>query len=109
MGQFVKNNSLVDPLTDISQINQTFFRETFVRFLFSPSGAVYRTKFRFASDLVCGELSPDIDLFEISFTHRLFSGPEEHVPAMNQVKDAIKNSNISGRVFPWAMGYASWE
>ena len=107
--QFVKNNSLVDPLTDISQINQTLFRETFVRFLFSPSGAVYRTKFRFASDLVCGELSPDIDLFEISFTHRLFSGPEEHVPAMNQVKDAIKNSNITGRVFPWAYLYSAWE
>ena len=99
-----KNNNI----TDASQISETMFRETVVRFLFSPSGAAYKNKFRFQGDSpACGALAPDIgdiDLFEISFTHRLFSGPEEHVPAMNKVKTAIKNSNITGRVFPWAIG-----
>ena len=28
---------------------------------------------------------------------------------MNAVKDAIAMTNISGRVFPWAYGYAAWE
>ena len=102
-----KNNNI----TDVSLINETMFQETIVRFLFSPSGAAYKGKFRFRGDSPpeCGGLAPTIDLFEISFTHRLFSGPEEHVPAMNKVKAAIKNSNITGRVFPWTIGYASWE
>ena len=107
--EFVRNNSLVDPLTSISQISETVFRNTLTRFLFSPGGAMYRSKFRFESDLVCGDPAPDIGLFEISFSHRLFSGPEEHVPAMNQVKQAVKNSNIKGRVFPWAYLYSAWE
>ena len=106
--QFLYQNNNV---SDVSLINKTMFRDTIVRFLFSPTGAAYKDKFRFRDDspLVCGALAEDIQLFEISFTHRLFSGPEEHVPAMNKVKTAIKNSNITGRVFPWTMGYAAWE
>ena len=37
------------------------------------------------------------------------NGPEEHVPAMNAVKDIIRASNISGKVFAMALGYATWE
>lgn len=42
-------------------------------------------------------------------TFRLFNGPTEHVPAMNRVKDLIFTSNISGKVFAMALGYATWE
>ena len=48
-------------------------------------------------------------LSEITFVHKLFTGPEEHVPAMNRIKELIKNANLSGRVFPLSVGYASWE
>ena len=37
------------------------------------------------------------------------NGPEEHVPAMNRVKDIIESANISGKVFAMALGYATWE
>jgi len=90
-------------------INKTVFRKTLTQFLFSPSGTVYRNSFQFVSDLECGEEAPEILLFKLTYSHRLFSGPEEHVPAMNAVKDAISQSNVTGRVFPYAYGYAAWE
>ena len=107
--QYVVNNDLIGNSSSIEDITETLFRKTLTQYLFSPSGALFRGKFRFAEDLTCGENAPVIDLFEISFKHSLLDGPEEQIPAMNAVKEAIKLSNISGRVFPWAYGYAAWE
>ena len=108
-GKYVFENDLVGDVSGVEQINDTLFRKTLTQYLFSPSGASYRGKFRFSDKLVCGDPAPSIDLFEISFKHKLLDGPEEQIPAMNAVKDAIAMTNISGRVFPWAYGYAAWE
>ena len=107
--KYVLGNDLVGNNTDVALIEEELFRKTLTQYLFSPSGALYRGKFRFRKDLECGGIAPEIDLFEISFKHKLLDGPEEQIPAMNSVKDAIKDSDISGRVFPWAYGYAAWE
>ena len=45
----------------------------------------------------------------MSFRHHLMKGPEEQIPAMNRIKDIFHSSNFSGKVFPIAVGYASWE
>ena len=45
----------------------------------------------------------------IQFTHNLMSGPKEKIPAMNRVKQILKNANFTNRVFPMCIGYASWE
>jgi len=107
--EYVQSNNLVEQDMAVSLISQSVFRKSLTQFIFSPSGAAYRDSFRFQSDLVCGEEAPDILLFQLTYSHRLFSGPEEHVPAMNAVKKAIEHSNLTGRVFPYAYGYAAWE
>jgi len=107
--EYVYNNNLVDRNISIESLNQSIFRKTLTQFLFSPPGARYREAFEFKSDLVCGIEAPDVLLFKLTYSHKLFSGPEEHVPAMNAVKDAIACSNFTGRVFPYAYGYAAWE
>ena len=106
---FIYNNKLVDPDVSIASLNQSTFRKTLTRFLFSPAGALYRDAFRFKLDIECGIEAPEILLFTLSYTHKLLSGPEEHVPAMNAVKDSIAVSNVSGRVFPLASDYVDWE
>merc|ERR1712012_352009 len=45
----------------------------------------------------------------LQFTHHLMEGPKEQIPAMNWVKETIKEANFTNRVFPMCIGYASWE
>jgi len=90
-------------------LNETQFHNKLTQFLFSPRGGKYRGQFKFESDLVCGKKSSNILLSDITFTHKLFSGPSEHVPAMNLVKRIIREANLTGKIFPLSQGYAGWE
>ena len=45
----------------------------------------------------------------IQFTHHLMDGPKEQIPAMNRVKQILREANFTNRVFPMCIGYASWE
>ena len=45
----------------------------------------------------------------IQFTHNLMDGPSEQIPAMNRVKQILRDANFTNRVFPMCIGYASWE
>ena len=45
----------------------------------------------------------------IQFTHNLMNGPKEQIPAMNRVKQILREANFTNRVFPMCIGYASWE
>ena len=36
-------------------------------------------------------------------------GPKEQIPAMNRVKEILRNANFSSKAFPMCKGYASWE
>ena len=94
---------------NLESLNKTVFRKTLTQFLFSPSGTEYKESFQFLSKFVCGEEATEILFFKLAFRHRVFSGPEEQVPAMNAVKDAVSQSNISGRVFAHASVYFVWE
>ncbi|XP_075219371.1 patched domain-containing protein 3-like [Lycorma delicatula] len=81
------------------------------KYLFSPSGAKYNKNFRFADKLECGKLAPPITVASFDLKFKLFSGPEEALPAMNYVKDLLKNSNItSGDGFKaiWGKIFAHW-
>ena len=48
-------------------------------------------------------------LSTLTFTHRLFSGPSEHVPAMNRIKSIVASMNFSSIAFAEASEYAGWE
>ena len=95
--------------SSLSQMPESLFRETLTQFLYSPTGAKYQARFTFSKPLECGLEAPDVQLFEFTYTHKLFEGPSESIPAMNAVKKAIREANISGRVFAMAYGYSAWE
>jgi hypothetical protein len=100
-----------DELMNDNVSNHSFSR-TLTQFLFSPSGAAYQRQFRFAGGnekLVCGQAAPPVLMSSIAFIHQQFKGSAEHVPAMNRVKQLIREANISGKVFAMALGYATWE
>ena len=47
------------------------------------------------------------------FRFKSFSGPEQHIPAMREVKKIVKNAEFISRedskIFTWAFAFASWE
>ena len=55
---------------DVDILDNTLFSSSLTQFLYSPTGAKYRTGFKFSEDLKCGNSSPEILLSEITYTHR---------------------------------------
>ena len=53
--------------------------------------------------------STDFLLFMIEFTHKMFSGPTEHLPAMNRIKELVASFNFSSTAFAVGQEYAGWE
>ena len=86
---------------------ELFYRLT--QFLYSSSGAKYRKNFHFESSLKCGLQSPHIKLSSIEFSHKIFAGPSEHLPAMNRIKDLVASYNFSSTAFAVGQNYAGWE
>ena len=95
--------------SSLSQMPKSLFRKTLTQFLYSPTGAKYQARFTFSKPLECGLDAPEVLLFESTYTHKIFEGPGQSIPAMNAVKKAIREANISGRVFAMAYGYSAWE
>ena len=91
------------------QLSPDAFNDKLAQYMYSPKGGRYRQQFKFESDPECGQPLPALLLSQITFVHKIFNGPEEHVPAMRRVKAIIQNANITGRIFPLSIGYASWE
>ena len=85
------------------------FRNKFTRFLFGTKGSKHRLLLGFDQDMECGEPAPHMTMSMLQFTHHLMEGPKEQIPAMNWVKETIKEANFTNRVFPMCIGYASWE
>lgn len=106
---YMEKNDLVQDFFETFHVNQTEFYFRLTQFLFSPTGAKYRTNFQFDQNIICGQISPNVQLSTIKFTHHLFSGPSEHIPAMNQIKAIVESVNFSSRAFAVATEYASWE
>jgi hypothetical protein len=52
-------------------------------------------------------------LTNIGFKFKRFKGPEEHVPAMREIKSIVKNTEFkesdSSRTFAWSFAFAGWE
>lgn len=106
---YVKISSPRGSFDGFPALNETQFRSKLAQFLFSPKGGKYRQQFKFEKEPICGEKSSKILLSDITFTHKVFDGPSQHIPAMNRVKRIIKEANLTGKIFPLSQGYASWE
>lgn len=92
-------------------MNSTTLQVELGKYLHSKDGLQFHDRFEFANGArpKCNEEAPDVVMFKIQYQHPLFSGPLEHVPAMNKVKDLIKEVNIEGRVFAKSIKYEFWE
>merc|ERR1711994_946243 len=77
--------------------------------LYSPTGSKHRLLLNFNTSLECGLPASKMELSTISFTHHLMDGPKEQIPAMNRVKEILRNANFSSKAFPMCKDYASWE
>ena len=89
--------------------NDSYFYHKLTQFMFSPRGAKYRSQIKFEFEPWCGYTAPNIMMTDMTFTHKVFKGPKEHIPAMNRVKRIISEANLTGKVFPLSQGYAGWE
>lgn len=106
---YLEGNKLVQDLFTAFNVSNTEFYERLTQYLFSPKGSKYRKNFMFDSSIQCGIASPPILLSTIEFTHKLFSGPSEHLPAMRKVKELVASLNFSAPAFAVADLYAGWE
>ena len=82
-------------------MNSSVIKTELGKYLHSPQGLRFRDRFEFSRDRMpeCNEETPEVLMFKIEYQHPLFSGPMEHVPALNRVKQIMKDANITGRVF----------
>jgi len=89
--------------------NETFFREKFTQFLYSPRGGIFQTNFWFSEPLKCGAPAPDVLLQAISYSHNRFTKSGEWVPAMRKVQEVVKDTQFSNSSFPISLAYINWE
>ncbi|CAB3372453.1 Hypothetical predicted protein [Cloeon dipterum] len=81
------------------------------KFLFSPSGAIFEKDFRFDGKLTCGQPAPPVVLSSFEFKFRIFSGPEEHIPALRRVRNLTEQAHFrTGDKFVtvWGKIFANW-
>ncbi|CAG0885312.1 unnamed protein product [Darwinula stevensoni] len=104
------------------RVSDVDFRSNLSLFLHSPKGLRYQSHFKFDGELSCRDPVPKILTFcergivlqvsRMDYQHFWMGGPEEHVPAMHQVKNVVRAANISsgdGMVRAWARAYLNWE
>ena len=80
---------------DWDNVSEQDFKRNLTQFLFSPRGARYKNQFKFSSDLLCGDQSPDILVSTINYQHVGFQSASEWVPAMDRVTNMVETSEIS--------------
>jgi len=89
------------------------FNSLLTCFLFSTTkGFASQGDFMFVDNapLNCSAPAPEILLGKFTFTHKRFSGRDEHIPALNEVKDIINSVSFrTGLVFPMNREYSNWE
>ena len=102
-----------EPFKTFAQLktNETIggdFPDLLSQFLHSAEGARYKSDFKFASELVCGQPAPDILASKCKIDYFHFAGPESHIPARQAVTETIKAVN-SPYFFSHSKVYSAWE
>lgn len=78
-------------------------------FLFSQTGARYKTNILLDGDLTCNSPAPPILATKTGFQYDRFSGPTQHAPARRKVEQVMESSHLSSRTFTHSKIYAAWE
>ena len=88
-------------------LNKTTFNKYLTQFLYNSDpnsfGLRFIPNFKFKDGAIseCGVPAPDILLSTLTFTHVKFTGRDEHIPALNKVKQIIEDCQFDGLVFPF--------
>ncbi|XP_066939871.1 patched domain-containing protein 3-like isoform X1 [Macrobrachium rosenbergii] len=90
-------------------LNDTFFSQILSAFLFSPVGSKYQSYFHFDGNLTIARPTPPVLACKFDYRHRSLDGPGEQIPAMDQVKQIVKDMGFSDFAAPIAFQYSSWE
>eukprot|EP00092_Neocalanus_flemingeri_P023513 GFUD01025500.1.p1 GENE.GFUD01025500.1~~GFUD01025500.1.p1 ORF type:complete len:1021 (+),score=134.31 GFUD01025500.1:157-3219(+) len=105
VNKFKKTNDSFETLIR----NETYFRDKFTQFLYSPRGGIFQPNFWFSEPLKCGEPAPDVLLQAISYSHKRFERSGQWIPAMRKVQQVVKDTPFSNDSFPIALTYINWE
>ncbi|XP_045494460.1 protein patched homolog 3-like [Colias croceus] len=98
-------------LKNASAVSPEDFNKYLSRFLFSSVGGRFQINFKFSQPLECGFPVPEINACSMAFRFIKFNGPDEYIPAMNNVKHIVKSANIStgnGYRSVWSKAFANW-
>ncbi len=116
-----------DKYENLSALPDSLFLEKLSQYLVSPTGAKYASLLAFENDakLECGKPAPKptvrnsgapirfstlyffrFKMASIRFQHQQYVGTEEHIEAMNWVKDTIKDQDFDGVAFPMSQTYS---
>nr|CAD7423184.1 unnamed protein product [Timema monikensis] len=114
----------VDVATTV--LSDSEFSSYLSKYLFSPSGAKFQKNFRFEGKLQCGYPAPPVKTgfathhyqkiqgrsnTRFDFKFKLFHGPQETLPAMNRVKQIVREANFTTGdhfAFVWGKIFANW-
>ncbi|KAG6455397.1 NPC intracellular cholesterol transporter 1 [Manduca sexta] len=92
-------------------ITEAEFNGYLSRFLYSPVGGRFQVNFKFEKNFQCGEPATRILGSTMNFNFAKFKGPEEYIPAMNKVKDIVRETNITtGNRYHsvWSKVFGNW-
>merc|ERR1712223_811380 len=79
-------------------------------FLFSQTGARYKTNILLDGDLTCNSPAPPIIATKTGFQYDRFTGPTQHAPARRKVEKVMDSHQLaSSRTFSHSKIYAAWE
>ncbi|XP_063533276.1 protein patched homolog 1-like [Cydia strobilella] len=107
---YVQSNFHLD-VYNSTAVSEEQFNLYLSKFLFSPIGGRYQMNLKFTIPFKCGQSATTIKASHLSFKFTKFNGPDEYIPAMNQVKDLVQNASISsgdGYRSVWSKVFANW-
>ena len=98
------------------KLYESSFNALLTCFLFSsPTGFASQPNFEYRNSSLfkCGEPAPEILLGKFTFTHQKFNDRDEHVDALNRMKDIMNTANDrltgGGHMFVISREYSDWE
>lgn len=75
-------------------------------FLFSQNGGKYQGNFQFRGTLQCGIDAPTIKIASLDFVFTKFESPSVWIPAMDETKAMMAESEVDG--FVWSKVFGTW-
>lgn len=107
---YVKSNFGHD-IYNTSTVSNEKFQTLLSKFLFSPIGGKYQMNFKFSEPFTCGHPATNITSSHLAFKFAKFTGPEEHIPAMNHLKSLVRDVPITtgdGYRSVWSKAFSNW-